>query len=165
MGPIALYKFDELEQKKIQNRLKWIDNGNKANNLRTNASEDDLVFKDEPEPIMSHKQAPILKSIIKVKGEELGFNFYKPEDKLGDEGPTEEPDLQAHQTEDMTKTTTIAGVINYDPMVGNKEFGNTMPLPKKNKLLESNRNKEDEDLACKKFLEQIKQGDGINKKL
>jgi len=55
MGPIALYKFDELNQKKLENRLKWIDGINKNQQLRTNDSGDDLIFKDKPEPIMTHK--------------------------------------------------------------------------------------------------------------
>lgn len=65
MGPIALYRFDELEKKIMNNRLKWIDNGRKDKNLRTNASEDDLIFKDQPEPVMTHREASILRSIIK----------------------------------------------------------------------------------------------------
>ena len=170
MGPIALYKFDELENKKLDNRLKWIDHELNINNLRTNDSEDDLIFKQQPEPIMNHKVGASVKPIIKSEVKEaqvdantgMKFNFYKPEEKQLE--TSFDNDLEAHQTEDITKTNTISGLINYDPIVGNKELGNTMPLPKKNNLLESNRNKMEEDIACKKFLEQIKEGDGIHKK-
>ena len=168
MGPIALYKFDELESKKLDNRLKWIDHELNVNNLRTNDSEDDLIFKDQPEPIIIHKLGSVVKPIIKVEikvpnynNTGIDFNFYKPEERQLDTSFDNE--LEAHQTEDITKTNTISGLINYDPIVGNKALGNTMPLPKKNNLLESNRNKMEEDLACKKFLEQIKEGDGIHK--
>lgn len=169
MGPIALYKFDELEQKQIKNKLKWIDTGHKENNLRTNASEDDLIFKDNPEPVMTHRMASNPKPIIRpIMNEDdynnpINLNFYETDQNLEPENESLEPDLQATKTEDMTKTTTISGVINYDPMVGNKMLGNTMPLPKKNNLLESNRLKEENDFACKKFLEQIKHGDGPDK--
>lgn len=171
MGPIALYKFDELEQKQINNRLKWIDNGI-SNNLRTNESGDDLIFKDCPEPVITHKTPSSVKPIIKANRDKegvlkcLGMSFYpSEEDKLEDEEEDLiQEELQAHQTEDITKSNTISGIVNYDPMVGNKVLGSTMPLPKKNNLLESNRNKGDDDLICKNFLEQIKEGDGIHKK-
>ena len=170
MGPIALYKFDELESKKLDNRLKWIDHELNINNLRTNDSEDDLIFKNEPEPITIHRLGSIVKPIIKAEikasncnaNAGIKFNFYKPEEKQLENSI--ENELEALQTEDITKTNTISGLINYDPIVGNKALGNTMPLPKKNNLLESNRNKIEEDLAWKKFLEQIKEGDGIHKK-
>jgi len=169
MGPIALYKFDELEQKHNQNRLQWIDNNCNPKELRTNISEDDLIFKDQPEPVITHREGhsvkPIIKSIIQNEGNNpVQLNFYQPEDDLLYMNESLEPELQAHQTEDNVKSNTIAGHATYDPMMGNKEFGNTMPLPQKNNLLESNRVKTDNDLACKKFLEKIKEGDGPNKK-
>jgi len=92
-----------------------------------------------------------------VDGGPLKFNFYKPEDKLGDEYIEEDTDDPI--IEDIPKTNTISGTMNYDPMVGNKTLGHTMPLPKNNTLLESNRNNED-DITCKKFIDKIKQGDG-----
>jgi hypothetical protein len=163
MGPIALYEFDKPDSKKIKNTLKWIDSGKQDNNLRTNASEDDLIFKINPDPIMTHRVVSNMKPIIKPdpKNEQDNIHFYqngKPEVQED----IDETDLQAQNTKDATNTI---GVINYtnDPMVGNKILGNTMPLPKKNNLLESNRNKNDEDLICKKFLEKIKQGDGPKK--
>ena len=133
MGPIALYKFEELNKKKIDNRLKWIDE-HKNSKLRTNHSDDDLVCKSQPLPITSHKQVEPLRPIMKRSNQNnkgaLNFNFYNPEDKLGNEGleidNTEEPAI-----EEIPKTNTLSGNINYDPMIGNKQFGNTMPLPKK----------------------------------
>lgn len=155
---------------KLANRLKWIDNELNINNLRTNDSEDDLIFKLQPEPVMNHKVASSVKPIIKSDLKELPvdantgmkFNFYKPEEKQLETSFDNE--LEAHQTEDVTKANTISNLISYDPIVGNKELGSTMPLPKKNNLLESNRNKVDEDMACKKFIEQIKEGDGMHRK-
>jgi hypothetical protein len=169
MGPIALYKFDELEKKQLNNRLKWIDGENKENALRTNISEDDLIFKDQPEPITNHKTGKYVKSIIKSlqdqkEGKGVIFNFYKPEEEILELNNSSDPDIHEHQTEDNSHIKAKVGHVNYDPMVGNKEFANTMPLPKKNNLLESNRVKTDNDLICKKFLEKIKEGDGINKK-
>jgi hypothetical protein len=40
--------------------------------------------------------------------------------------------------------------INYDPMLGTGVLAKTMPLPKKNNLLESNR--QDGNLETKEFL-------------
>lgn len=138
-------------------------------NLRTNDSEDDLIFKQQPDPITNHKLGSIVKPIIKcdikpahLSHNGLTFNFYKPEEASA-EDLTSDP-LETQQTEDIPQTNTISGVINYDPIVGNKILGNTMPLPKKNNLLESGRNKVEEDLACKRLLEQIKEGDGVTTK-
>ena len=57
----------------------------------------------------------------------------------------------------------IVGANNYDPMVGNKLLGNTMPLPKKNNLLESNRIGKEED-TCEKFLAKLKETEEVHKK-
>lgn len=107
-----------------------------------------------------------LSNLSLINKEEKGviFNFYKPEEEISDPNDSSEPNIQAHQTEDNKRIGVGVEATNYDPIVGSKEFGNTMPLPKKNNLLESNRTKTDNDLACKKFLEKIKEGDGINKK-
>jgi hypothetical protein len=146
MGPIALYEFDKLEAKKMNNKLKWIDNGNIDNNLRTNASEDDLIFKDNPDPIITHRTYSSLRPIIKPDpiNDSDPINFYKYDDPvIQDE--LNDSDLKAQNTEDVKNTI---GGINYenDSMVGNKILGNTMPLPNKNNLLESNRNKNNEDM-------------------
>lgn len=146
MGPIALYEFDKLEAKKIKNKLKWIDNGNMDNNLRTNASEDDLIFKDNPDPIITHRTDSNLRTIMKPDpiNESDPINFYRYDDPVIQDEPNGS-DLKAQNTEDVKNNI---GVINSenDPMVGNKILGSTMPLPNKNNLLESNRNKNNEDM-------------------
>ena len=173
MGPIAIYKFDEVNQNKIENRLKWIDTHNKTNQLRTNDSEDDLIFKDQPEPIMSHKQQASLKPIMKInennqENNGLKLNFYKPttaggasnEQKTDQNLNAENFDTKA-TVDAIARTNTICEIPNYDPMVGNKTLGNTMPLPRNNNLLENKNEKENEEISTKKFIDKIKEGDGV----
>lgn len=157
MGPIALYKFDELEQKKNKNKLTWVDNGK---NLRTNASEDDLIFKENPAPITSHKVESVPKPIIKPQEEpavdepvgnanEKELNFYKQEKELDKEIEVLETDLKPMNTEDHQNKPILADQTNYDPIVGNKMLGNTMPLPQKNNLIEKRAEAQKQE-GCKK---------------
>lgn len=165
MGPIAIYKFDDPSFKK-GDRLKWIDTVHKNNQLRTNNSDDDLIFKDEPEPIVCHKAKyqvkPIIKKSDNLDGVGVKVNFYQPEDKMQDEFVGEGFDTQA-TNEVLPKANTISDNPNYDPMLGNKTLGNTMPLPKNNNLLENNAkvDKLEDEAVWKNFIDKIKQGDGM----
>ncbi|CAI2386297.1 unnamed protein product [Moneuplotes crassus] len=142
MGPIAPYNKEEHKKEK-KNKLQWIDNS-KNGNLRTNASEDDLIFKDQPEPIKTHRTECFdLKSIIKAEfrdqnKENLKLEFYKPEELIDEEIHALEKDIQPLKTEDFTRKAKIEleEAKNNDPVVGNAVLGNTMPLPKKNNYFE-----------------------------
>jgi hypothetical protein len=118
MGPIALYQFDQLEQKQLNNRLKWIDNDN-PNNLRTNASEDDLIFKHNPEPVVSHKIPTDTKSIIKPEGKSQEpaskhIDFYKAnEQALQDAAAYTQDFSESHAQEAIPQANTISGGVNY----------------------------------------------------
>ena len=87
MGPFANNKGIDPKSPKSQ-KLKWIDEipmqrepAEKQNDkgtilkyLRTNPSEDDLCLKEDPEPVIVHKQGTEIRSIIKVP-----FSKYKIE--------------------------------------------------------------------------------------
>ena len=73
------------------------------------------------------------------------LNFYKKEKNIDEEIEKLETDLQPMKTEDFVGkgAALMEATNNYDPIVGNKILGSTMPLPKKNNLLESNRKMEE----------------------
>lgn len=154
---------------KVDNRLKWIDN-NKNKTLRTNNSFDDLVFKDQPEPVQTHRSQVAIRPIIKTNPTQndpngLKLNFYIGGENLDADGTLDGFEPQS-TVEGIPRTNTISENTNYDPMMGNAALGHTMPLPQKNNLLNVNKKQDkiDAEMDCKKFINKIKQGDGMQHK-
>ena len=108
MGPLADFKGVQNQPEK-QNKLKWLDGTFQDQNteetrkkLRTNASEDDLVLKEDPGVVDLHRIKPQPKRITKITfSDDLYAPILTHLRELTAEEKEERIKIQKKQHEDM----------------------------------------------------------------